>query len=149
LTYALVEPDSDYTVVFEGPAEEDELLGAEDREPLLLRTGSARDTAPPTLLDEPTVEVSYHPASPLGPIDSCGGGLVASWSMLVSPPRADDDMGVAGFRLLRQEGEGFVEASATVVGDNLLYDSRAEGGEHVYVVEAFDHAGNVVRSSEL
>lgn len=144
----IVEPDTEYLVVFSTLGDEAELTG--EREPLSFTTAGAVDDESPELVDDPTITAEYRAAAPLGPIDSCGGGVAESWSVRVTPPSASDDVEVAGFRLLRREGAGVVERSLAVAGSQaLLFDSHTEGGTYVYVVEAFDLAGNTVRSVDV
>lgn len=144
----IVEPDTQYVVVFTTLGDEAEFT--DEREPLSFTTGGASDDESPELVEEPTITAEYRAAAPLGPIDSCGGGQTESWSVRVTPPGASDDVAVAGFRLLRRDGAGVVERSLAVAGSGaLLFDSPTEGGTHVYVVEAFDLAGNTVRSTDV
>ncbi len=141
-------PNTEYLVVFTTFDPDSEFM--DEREPLSFTTGDAIDDEAPLLISEPVVESEYRPASPLGALDSCGGGESQSWSVTVTPPDASDDVEVAGYRLLRVEGDSSVELMVTLRYEGAqLYDSRGEGGSQRYVVEAFDLAGNTVRSSDV
>lgn len=142
-----LEADTDYTLTFD--AAEDNELGETGREPVSFRTGDLFDDEAPTLTEDPeaAVHVAYQAPMP-GPVDSCGGsGIPESWTLTIPLPEAEDDVAVAGFRLLEIDERGGQIETRVVLGqpDGLTHWVR-EGGEKTYVVEAFDLAGNVVQS---
>jgi uncharacterized protein (TIGR03382 family) len=123
-----------------------------NREPVVFTTGDVIDDTPPTLTlsDEPT-RVDYQPADP-NMFNSCSDGPAEEmWFVNVPVPEATDDTGIAGYRLFRvNEFGGRTPASVDLHGyaTQLTHVAR-EGGDAVFLIEAFDLAGNVTASEEF
>ncbi len=84
------------------------------------------DTAPPSAPSDLTATIQ-------------GASVVLSWNA------ATDNVGVAGYRVLR---DGAVLASLAASARSFT-DASASAGSHSYAVEAFDAAGNSARSTPV
>lgn len=140
----LLEADTDYVIELD----DDATNGFDDDfpEPIRFHTGAGDDVTRPSLDGEPEVTVDHQNAE-LFATTSCGPIQETNF-VRVRPPSADDDVGVASFRLFRVLDNGARELRAAVLASELqagfdeIVDRQDDAGTYTYELVAVDLAGN-------
>lgn len=127
-------------------------FGGDHARTIPFTTSADDDTTPPTIdgaLADPTY--TFEPkAGPGMGVDSCGFNSVDRYYVALTFPEASDDTGVAGFAVYVVDENGGRSLRETVLGADATGTTieHLEPGTFTYVVEAFDHAGNVSSTNE-
>lgn len=141
-----LEPETSYSVVIE-PSFEGEVVP----DPVSFTTGGGDDTSPPSIAGQPTVTVEHHSPGLFGVVTDCGSGASTN-GIIIEVQQADDDVGVAAFRLFRLLDNGARQLRGVFLagaGVTSLIDSEEEPGQYRYAVVAVDFAGNESEPSEV
>ncbi len=120
-----------------------------EREPVAFTAGDIVDTTAPEVEPTLTYDVTFR-TDPANGASSCGS-IPDQWIVRVNMPAAEDDVLVAGARLLIvDENGGRREVNTNRYAESGIIEHRAlEGGVDTYVVEVFDLAGNVASTEEI
>ena len=130
-------PATPYTITFD-PG--DDGVG---RAPLSFTTGDGPDEATPTITSETTATVRHQQGS-LPFLGSMCGPVPTTNVVTIGPLAADDDVLVAGWRLLRLDERGGRAQVAVALGPHVdeIVTREPDPGTYRYGVVAFDLAGN-------
>lgn len=143
-------PSTSYTLTLTMPDASPE-DGVRASRAIHFTTTRAPDITPPTFTGTADVVVTHQPALDNG-FDSCGfGGSDATNTVDILPPPVRDDVGIAGLKLVRVNGDGtralrMFRLHSSNENDELLQgalvDSEPTPGDYRYELVAVDLAGN-------